>query len=141
MASKLQKLQGIPRVAENDFQWKGFRIRKGYAFGIDDQGNLFVSPCMRADDGGLFLWLASDETPVVCRRKEEVRGHFSGCIGSRSIIMEAGYYATEWGLRWKPASIPVSSALAQRIIEAKRKAKPCAHDPYRGLMRMCPSAI
>ena len=141
MASKLQKLQGIPRIASHDMLWKGFHVRQGYAYGMDGDGNVFVSPCMRTDDGCLFMWIARDDKPVICKRRDEVRGGYSSAIGARSVIMEAGNYATPWALCWQQSSLPIGSTLAQLIIEAKRKAKPCARDPYRGLRRFCPAGI
>lgn len=141
MASKLNKLQGIPRIAQANFRWKDFHVRRGYAFGVDNDGRFFVSPGTLAEDGGLFLWIATDEKPVVCEHKNTVRGPFSRAMGGRSFIIRHGYYADAWSLVWRPSSIPKHSNLAQSIIAAKRKAKPCQREPYRGLKHLCPTSL
>ena len=141
MASKLTKMQGIPRIATHDCLWKDFNVKQGYAYGMDENGNMFVCPGSRTDNGELFIWFASDEKPVKCVYRQESRGLHSGCINGRAVIMEAGYYATPWSLCWKPSSIPMTSTLAMRIMEAKRNAKPCAIDKYRGLRHICPATI
>lgn len=141
MASKLQKMQGIPRIAEHDMQWKGFHVRKGYAFGMDEQGRMFVSPCMRSENGSMFVWFAVDDKPVKCSYLEETQGHFSMLVGRRPMIREAGFYATEWALRWKPSAIAYDSILARRIVAAKKQAAPCERNPYRGLTRLHANAM
>jgi len=117
MASKLQKLQGVPRIAVHDMEWKGFHVRQGYAYGITDDGSLFVSPCVRTDDGGLFMWIARDDKPVICRRRDEVRGGYSTAIGARSVIMEAGNYATPWALCWQESSLPIADTIDLILLE------------------------
>lgn len=138
MASKLDKLKGIPRVATHDMVWKTFNVKQGYAYGVDDNGRLYVSPGMPAANGRLFLWRASDETQIKCVRRAEVLGPYSRALcGHQQVIMAAGFYGTSWGLIWRTASIQSNSVLAQRIMAAKKQAAPCKErDPFHGLSHM-----
>lgn len=142
MSSKLTKLMGRPRIAEHDMVWKDFHLRKGYAYGLDDDGKLFVCPGTPPVKGYLFVWRANDDDAVICSyRRQETRGSFSRMIGRRTVVMESGYHGSEWGLRWFPSRIPIASPLAQRIIAAKRRAAPCEENKYAGVLHIAANRL
>jgi len=114
--------------------WKGFNLKRGYVFGADENGLLYVCLCVRPPSSDpaapLMVWRANDNNTVVCRQHDTIYGAYSRMIGKRPVVMEHGKYASEWGLRWYPSSIPVDCALGRRIIALKRMNPSCKKEKY-----------
>lgn len=131
---KLDKMLGIPRIAFKSYEWKGFQLQPGCAFGRDADGELFASFGVRAENYDkavakpnhiIVFRCVNENTPMPIIEKKTVWGAHSVMIGRRTVVMEAGAYSSPWGYVWQTRQIPCSSELARAIL--KKRA-----DYYRG---------
>lgn len=123
--SKLARRKGQARIAINSYEWKGFNLKPGAAFGMDMQGNLFASfgtSAKRYGDSApkkdhiIVFFAINQDTPMPITERKAVWGANSRAIGRRPIIAEAGRFASPWGYVWAPRQVHVKSELGREIL-------------------------
>lgn len=129
MSSKLDKMCGIARVAIRRYQWKGFTLQPGCAYGRDKDGALFASFAVTGYKFGLaehkpqhivvFRCVNENKGSTVTNHSS-LWGAHSKIIGRCPLIREAGKYASPWEYVWQWTQIPYSSDLAQEIFAKLR---------------------
>lgn len=127
MASKLNKMRGVARVATHAQEWKGFLLRPGCAYGLDVDGVPFASFGTKSArfgdenprDKTIIVFRCVNYTALMpVKHHKTVWGANSVAIGRRPIIMPAGDYAAPWAYSWQHTMVNYNNPLAREIFRA-----------------------